>query len=438
MKLSFNSISRFISSFHAVLFFTGFLLFTTVFYGTSFDGRETSSLTISYRLFTLIVALLVIPFNLKLPHLNTQSKLFIFLWICYLFRVIYDLFIRSDSSLILPHNQLVLLHDVVVTCFIPMIVLFLSYKNLNWEAIFYAIMVVLTFCVLMALLSDAKDYTQRGILNIAQNTHVLGFYSAALILAGLTGIRASQNHSKIKITLFIIVVFIGAMGLGTSASRGPLVGLLLSIFLYPLFKHTFKTGLVLVGIVFILFLFQDYFLNLIYGIFPVFVERFLLPGPEEGGITGREHIFKDAILQIKDNPLLGNWHRLYAENGLGNTAHNIILSTFMSLGIFIGSIIVYLYLYFIRLSVKLISLNSIYSYIGFLVLLCIGMSLTTGGDLIYKDNFNFAFAAILIVASNKALVEYKVLNQSNYMPHLHAILGKKVKVHSGVRVTDSM
>ena len=66
------------------------------------------------------------------------------------------------------------------------------------------------------------------------------------------------------------------------------------------------------------------------------------------------------------------------------------------------------------------------------------MSLTTGGDLIYKDNFNFAFAAILIVASNKALVEYKVLNQSNYMPHLHAILGKKVKVHSGVRVTDSM
>lgn len=116
----------------------------------------------------------------------------------------------------------------------------------------------------------------------------------------------------------------------------------------------------------------------------------------EGDMSGREYIFADAIAQIQAHPIIGDWHLLYYKNGVGNFSHNIVLDSWMSLGIIIGSFIIILYFYFIKKAIKLISEKNIYSFIGYLTLLSIGYSLTTGGALPYKDTFNFAFGMLLL------------------------------------------
>lgn len=389
-----RKITIYLSNLNAIIFFVGFPAFTTLFYGVDIGFRDTSSLTIGYRAFTLILSLLVVLLNGSFPKLSINGKLFILLWCVYLCRVLFDLYFRDGSHYFSNNQKLIHTSDSIVTCFLPLMALLYSFRVLNWEKIFYWILISLFFLTIFGLSGYTGDY-QRFRLNAAQNELSFGFYSAATFLAGLTVYRTVKKTIAYRNFVSIFLMIVGFVGVMVAGSRGPLFALMFVIMLTYFLKRS-VVFVVLVIAFFVGFMyFESYILEILHDTFPVIFDR-TQSTLVNGDMSEREYIFIDAISQIKSHPIFGDWHLLYIENGIGNGAHNLILSTMMSVGVFFGAIIIYLYIYFLKLSVNLISSRSLFSFIGFISLLSIGYSLTTGGDLVYKDTFNFSFGLLII------------------------------------------
>jgi hypothetical protein len=411
MKFLFisTSFNNFISNLNAVLFFVGFPLFTTLFYGSEMQ-TQTSQLTISYRIFTFVIAVIVICLNNRIPRFNNLGKLFLFFWFAYLIRIIYDLYFRIDAFYIPPFQKLQHLNTSIVSSFFPLMALFFSHKKLNLEKIFIVISFFLLFSTVYGIFSQKPDTLGniRARLNIAENTLSFGFYSASTVIAGLTLFYLGDLTKKISKIISVIMMIVGIIGVGVAGSRGPFAGMLLAIILPLIYKAKAKELLIIFIVFTGILIFNQAILNFFYSNFPVLFER-TLSTVVEGDTSGRGSIFSDAIAQITAHPIIGDWHLLYYKNGIGNFAHNIILDSWMSLGIILGSLIIVLYIYFIKQAIKLISAKNSYSFIGYLTLLSIGYSLTTGGALPYKDTFNFAFGLLIITM----LPYYKIRSLTN-------------------------
>lgn len=405
-----NKVNKFISNLNAILFFVGFPLFTTLFYGSGEQISETRFLTIGYRAFTAVVVLILIFLQKELPTLNRMGKLFLFLWIAYLTRIIFDLYIRTDSYYIAMPQKLLYINDSVVVCFLPLIGLFFSYRSIQWKKVFFILVVVLFYITLYGLININSNTTNnfRVKMNIAQSTLAFGFYSAATFLSGLTLLNTGRVYKQINKTFVIVIMIIGILGVFSAGSRGPLLGLIIAAFATPFIKLKFKYIFSFILLTFLLYIFRESITTYLSNEFILF-ER-VTATVQEGDLSGRESYYADAIAQIKSNPFLGDWHMLYYNTGKGNFAHNIILTTWMSLGLIIGSIIIILYGYFIKKAIHLINAKNIYSFIGYLVLLSIVYSLTTGGPLCYKDTFNFAFGMLFLTTLPKSVLYQEANN----------------------------
>lgn len=400
-KIYTNNFTIFISNLNAILFFVGFPIFTTIFYGYEIT-KETSLLTIGYRVFTTVLAFVVIYKNKEFPKLNSIGKLFLFFWIAYLIRIIFDLYLRSDNFYIPNNQKLIYINDSVLTCFLPMLAIFSSYKNIRWRKIFLFVLISLIFLITYGLINQSTNPV-RNKMNVAVNELSFGYYSAAAFLAGLTLLRSKESKSKSIATklFYILIMLLSIFSLGAAGSRGPLLGLIFALILAPLVRNPLRFGITLFLGYLIFLIFQETIVEFLQDNFAVLFERTAMTFTAND-ISGREYIFQDAINQIKSHPILGDWHLLYYKNSQGNFAHNAILDAWMSLGIFIGSIIIILYLYFIKISIKLINNRTLISFIGYITLLSIGYSLTTGGALPYKDVFNFSFSFLILTTLPQA------------------------------------
>ncbi len=134
-------------------------------------------------------------------------------------------------------------------------------------------------------------------------------------------------------------MIVGLVGVGVAGSRGPFVGMLFAVILTPIFKLNIKYSIILIGLFLVLLIFNQPIMNFLNENFNVLYER-TMASILEGDMSGREYIFADAIAQIQAHPIIGDWHLLYYKNGVGNFSHNIVLDSWMSLGIIIGSFII--------------------------------------------------------------------------------------------------
>ncbi len=408
-NISRHKIRVSLANINAAVFFIGFPVYTSIFELAGYADNMGRSV-ITYRVLSFILAFCVIIMSRNIPKLNIYSKLFFFLWVSLIIRIVSDLYLRQDSMFIMPAQKIIYLNNALVVCFLPLISLFTSYKDIIWKKVFKSITFFLVFCAVLALIFNSGNvFAFRNRMNNSVNTLNYGYYSAALFLAGFTWLKSYKKTKTYHQILFLSLMILGIIGIASAGSRGPLFALLFAVTLKPALKNKTRSSIYLMIISISFFLYGGWINSIIQDIFPLLYSRTFLT-VIEGSTNGREIIFYDAIAQIVSNPIIGDWHLLYfREDGIGNFAHNIILDTYMSLGIFIGSIIVLLYIYFVKISIRLISGNNIYSFIGYLTLLSIGYSLTTGGVLAYKDVFNFAFSMLLITT----LVTNKIINHTN-------------------------
>jgi O-antigen ligase len=114
-------------------------------------------------------------------------------------------------------------------------------------------------------------------------------------------------------------------------------------------------------------------------------------------LGNRDIIFAQAIKQFIANPFLGDWFLLDHED-MTSSPHNAIVEAFSSLGIFGGISTIVLYITLIIKSFKILKYNSYLSFYASLCLFLIFYSITTGGTVLMKPDFNFAFLSILIIS----------------------------------------
>lgn len=397
--INHTKILCFLSDLNVYLFFIGFPLFTTLFYNEDILG-STKGLTIFYYFFQFSISILVLFSNLKPIKISKDIKVFLFFWIIYLIRVFYDFYIRNDNYYLSSYQKYVHIFTIIGTSFFPIISTIFSQKRISFCRIVKWFFYSLIFIITIGVINGQSDV--RNDLSIAQNSLSFGFYSSVISIFAFVIFKLKDF--KINKLLLLYAFIIGILGIGLAGSRGPFFGFVVSLIIFPLYKKSFKVFIILIMTFILYTIFESQILLFLQEHFNVMYER-TVATIYEGDTSDRDYIFKDALNQIYKNPFLGDWHLLYYKEGIGNGAHNIFLDSFMSLGIFFGSLLVYIYVVLFKNSIKLISNNNLYSIIGYLTFLCMVYSITTGGSLIYKSTFNFSFILNLIFISQSYTIK---------------------------------
>ena len=410
MKVSFSTfkINYYLANINAILLLVGYTLYTSLIFGVVdfVDPAEIRSYSIIYRAFVLLISVILLLLNFGKQYLKNQSIIiFSLFWVLFSCRIIYDLFIRSAE--ISPSITSYLFQFIFGGVLIPVFALYKSQKYLNLKLIYYSVFISLFFVVLKGVIINiifsALNLGGRAQMNSAQSTLTFGSFGGVLALISYCKIISKDSKFRFKIILYVSF-FLGFYAVAIAASRGPLFSLVITLLVGIYAKNIISLIKYATVFLFTGILFGNSVLNLVELYFPIIYERTksTLVGKSLGG---RESIFDEAIIQPLENPFFGDWF-LLDRSDPSSIAHNTFLQSSMSLGFF--GLILNILLYFIlfNAAIKIIKTFSIYSFWGYLSIFYMIYSLTTGGSLYIKPEFNFAFLMLLII-SNRSSKLYK-------------------------------
>ena len=397
-----KKINIFLSTFNFVLCFVGYQLVTTLLLPASSDTTGLASIsrtvTVPYRAFTLIISIIVIFLNLrnlskKIPF---PLKLFLFFWLALIVRVFYDTAIRFDVKLEDTSHLWLYIFGI---CLPAVFSILISYdnidldKSLKWIYIGILITLFLTFFSKQYVFVSAE--MKREDANIAFDT--IGY-----VHLGTTGVILSLFIlSRKKLLLFKklgIFLFIGIslFSMLRAGSRGPIVALIF-VMLFWLFVRG-KNILIGTTIVIVsgtlLFISMNSLLNSIGKISPIMEARLKLT-IYEGHTSGRDPLYQEAIQAFLDKPILGKQFALFNNQGGFIYSHNIILDTFMGLGIIGGFVIIWLIFMALKMSFNLIKTNDSNYWIALILIQEIVANMFSGA--IYYDYLLSALLAFIFV-----------------------------------------
>jgi len=387
---------------NAILIAVGYQLFTTIITHLPFIDTFDQNYSIAYRAITLFIAIFVIitnPVRIKYRH---QIFIYLIIWILYLIRVNYDLFIRIDSIQIPLQSKLYLSQFIIGSTFIPAISILFSIHKIDLHVLSSYIYRLLLFVIIIAVFShlinpDKLSFYGRISLNKGQSPLVFGYYSSLLSLFSIHYLKNGIN-TKTQITLHWSILIIGIVGLGLSGSRGPAIAFILALLLPEIAKMRIKNIIYFAFLSFSLVLFSTHYIRIATNLFPTLTyrlsEMFLL-----GDYGGRDIIYARGIQQIADYPIFGNWFMFDLNYSVTNSAHNALIGATMSLGVIVGVLFTYMYIWIIWKSIYFIKKGAYITPFCYAALLSIFYSLFTGGDLIMKAEFNMFFLVILILGN---------------------------------------
>lgn len=414
LKISFSQIKYILANINIILLLVGYPLFTSLFFGVTgdLDLESTRGLSILYRAFTLLIALLTILLNLKKPILkNKNIQLYFFLWFLFSVRIIYDLYIRPSE--ISPANTIYFFQMIFGGVLLPTIAVFMSYRNVNLKLIYYSVFFILILVVLKGVIINillTSVGLSRAQMNLAQSTLTFGSFGGILALLSYSMLVAKKSTRKVKFIAFSTLC-LGMLAVGIAGSRGPLFGFFLTILITFFSKNILTSIKISFLIIIIGIVFGEDILHLFESNLPVFYER-IYNTIVYSTMGSRESIFVQAIDQIFSNPILGDWF-LLDRSDTTSIAHNAFLQATMSLGIFGGILNVYIYYVLFQNSIKIIHTSTIYSFWGYATLFYMIYSLTTGGSIYIKSDFNFAFLILLLITSKKTNLYLEVFKNAN-------------------------
>jgi O-antigen ligase len=389
-----------LANINAILLIAGYPLFTSIVFDSDFEKEGTRAYSIVYRGLALIFALLtIIAHGIRRPRsLDAGIVSFFILWILYACRVIYDLFLRSESYLISEPNKQFLFLFIFGGVLIPTIAFFSSRNSLDFEKIFKWLFFLLIFVILKWFFSDRiSSNTGRVDLNIAVSTLGLGSLGAILSLQSFIIITHNMRFKKIAWVTFLL----GLSAVGNAGSRGSFVALLVVLCCYLLTRKISKLIIIAFVLIVLLYFLRNTIIDLLNTFYPVLMQR-MESTVNELDTGGRDVLFAQAVKQFIDNPFFGDWF-LLDHGSVASYPHNAIIEGFSSLGIFGGISAIVLYIALIIKALKILKYNSYLSFYACLCLFFIFYSVTTGGSVLKNPDFDFAFLSILIINTKNSI-----------------------------------
>jgi O-antigen ligase len=333
-------------------------LFKTAYIGifTQYFHLESTNIAIITRIAIIIFGIILFfSQGKKLIHKNYFYIMFLFL-ISYII-IIFQIQLDPKIDLIKDNIYFFGFASFIV---VVVSVLFTCYANLNnlSKSIFYTLIIFSMF----ALFIGSNQIQNRYQLN-SINPITIGYFAGILVLISLW--RMVYTKDK-KLTLFIGLI-IGLWLLVESNSRGPILGVLLSM-LYFLFSKNKKYYLSIILLGLFIFFFSLFNLNFIYSRLLNF-EDISLVDRIELYQSYYEAISRNIILPLMDPVFNLLW------------AHNIFLAIYSGTGIF--GLIIFLYLIFFTLSAsfKLIYHKTHYGWVSLVFILTLTISSTSGAIL---------------------------------------------------------
>jgi hypothetical protein len=328
---------------------SGFPIFVTT---NLLLGFDTSQGSILYRALVVIFSFIII-FNSFNKLTKIRLGLFTLFLFLYSVRLIYDLSIRSIPSPFIVPQIIYLLHFGGII--IP--VTAVSFMKINTDklntTIFYVSFVQCFFVLIglyllygtniVQLLSERYMYTDNSVNNgggSPLNPILVSRTGAVLFLLLLVNVLFKTKIIKSYLYIVGFILSISLILLG--GSRGPLLTcIVLSIItiFFHLKNSNFKNIFVVLFVVLVVLIGLSYLIAT-YSESIDLVQRVNESLLNRGNVSyGREGHFNSALNQFIDNPFFGD--KIF-DNYSNFYPHNLLLESFMALGIFGGLIFLYI------------------------------------------------------------------------------------------------
>lgn len=397
--MRFTKIISFCSSLNLILTIAGYSFITTFLLPLSGGSDGLSQIvTIPYRIVVLFLSLIIIFLLIKDKlKINHWVRCLIFFWILYICRIVFDLSFRFDNFFTLESKYLYY-SFVFFISFIPFLSLVFSYKYIDFDIVLKCSILLLTISMVASLFSNSMlEEESRLTGNIALNPISYGEVGAKAII--LSVFFFTRNRKWVSKTALFCIIILGFLTLGRAASRGPLLGMFIVLIFYivSIQKNPIKTIVSLVFLLALIYVFQNYIIDFTGVLSPTLKAR-VEASVYENDTSSRGELFTDGIQQFLNNPLLGDYFVLYPETGKGINTHNMIIDTFMCLGMIGGIMLIILIVRGIFISYKLMQKRSHINWIGSLFIFSIVSAMV--GTTFYMDPF-FSVMMLLCFVADK-------------------------------------
>lgn len=359
-------------------------------------GIENRFISVPFRLITAVACLLIILKN-KLVINRYVNIVFLFM-LLYLFRFLYETAINS-------HSVILSLVDywgyLILGCIIPMLALLAKIDEKVLMKSLKIIFVMLLFINIMGLINNQEyvldangEVRVRADANSGLNTIVFSNMALNLIVTSLI----LMQKSRFKI-LFLAPIIIAIVNMGIAGSRGPILQLVL-IAIFFAYKNQEKIKLKFVIPILLFLSVTIYYFSVKYDAFKMLAARFTESQTVEGGSDyGRIQYLKGGWEQFLNSPFLGDSIEV---KPYGTYPHNMLIESFMSLGI-VGGILCMFILYFsLKRALKLLKNEEILWLV--FIFLSNHIATFTSGSIVNNFKFWSLLAIILTYQSTKNIV----------------------------------
>ena len=405
-----TKLNSFLSTLNFVLCFVGYQLATSLFLPVSSDIEGISrSVTVPYRVFALLISMLVILLNYrkKVDKTPLALKVLWVYWIALIIRIFYDTNVRTDVHLTDTTQLWFYIFGIILPA---MISVMLSYRvidfnmALRWVYIGTVVTLVLSLFNNASLLMSADEISGRSGGNLALNTITFGHLGTTGIVLSLFFL-SKGGVGLIKKMLIITVMLLSFFIMLRAGSRSPILALAV-IIIFWLFGRGKNIALgvsVTVLAVVLLFVFMDPILSFLGDISPI-IESRLRASIYEGDSSGRDPLYIQAYQGFLDKPLLGSQFALFDSFGGFGYSHNIILDALMGLGLMGGIVMIYILWISIKYAYKLIKWKDPNLWIGLILIQQITLSMLSGA-LYYNQILNVIWVFIFLYTQRNLSVK---------------------------------
>lgn len=314
-----------------ILLLAGYIFISSWPYFLSVESRV---ITIPFRAFVLICSIGIILYSYyskSNSKFNSADYFFIFFWIIYLINIYFSFKNYEFEPEVVTKKAEIYLR-VIGICFLPSLaILTCNPKYLNYQFILKVIY-ILFFAVLLLNVIIGIEYNHQGRSSGILATYSISFghYGVTLSLLSLYYLFFKTETFTAKVLLYVSGFFLGLYILYASATRGPLVSLIVASGYILYVKTNIRYFIVLNVFILLLILFL-FWLDLEIGTSTgnTFFNR-LNSMIVSGNSSGREVIYKNALSIFRNNPIFGGPFLLKD----GTYAHNFIIDIVMSMGVF--------------------------------------------------------------------------------------------------------
>ncbi|SEV94359.1 O-Antigen ligase [Chryseobacterium wanjuense] len=341
-------------------------------------GIESRPVSIALRVVVLVSGIFVVLKNRM--QLTKIHYLLFFFWFLYLLRLFYDTALTT-KNILAPINDY---WSFSVLIIVSMFACTTQFSEKTLLTVKNYILVILFIVNIWGLYNNITapqivpdDILIRADGNSSLNT--VSFGKTSTILFFICFISLLKYKKNLLSIVFIIGMLLGLYNIFVAGSRGPLIQLIVIISLYT-FVHIRQVRLKYVLLAFIVGI-------VLLNLFPSYFEasKLVFQRIGETGFTANENdqframLLKSAWNQFLDHPFFGD----AIETSMGNAyPHNIILESFMAMGIVGGLLSIVIFIVNIIIGTKVLKVFA-YSFLGGILLMDTVGSISAGSIVNY-------------------------------------------------------